>query len=174
MKSKENKSENMQKNSVEKHKLTFEQECNLIANGEDLMKDKEKQIEEIAKEMSKELCCYYDKRKRKCSNCFGMEEDCDLHCNFGRTLERLSNAGYRKIDKDSVVLSREELEKIIDQTKETEKNYYKKVVIPQERKEATEKIMQDLKPLLEGFVHTDTGENLYVYKCKQFGVEIKE
>lgn len=40
--------------------------------------------------------------------------------------------------------------------------------------ERAEKIMQDLKPLLEGFVHTDTGENLYVYKCKQFGVEIKE
>ena len=41
-------------------------------------------------------------------------------------------------------------------------------------KETAEKIMQDLKPLLEGFVHTDTGENLYVYKCKQFDVEIKE
>ena len=41
-------------------------------------------------------------------------------------------------------------------------------------KEMAEKIMQDLKPLLEGFIHTDTGENLYVHKCKQFGVEIKE
>ena len=41
-------------------------------------------------------------------------------------------------------------------------------------KETAENILNDLKPLLEGFVHTDTGENLYVYKCKQFGVEIKE
>ena len=77
------------------------------------MKDKEKQIEETAKEMEKELCSYYDKQKRKCTNCFGMEEYCDLHCNFGRTLERLSNAGYQKVDKDKqIVLSREEYEKL--------------------------------------------------------------
>ena len=41
-------------------------------------------------------------------------------------------------------------------------------------KDMVEKILMDLKPLLEGFRHKDTGENLYVYKCKQFGIEIKE
>ena len=77
------------------------------------MKDKEKQIEEIALEMSKELCCYYDKKKRKCTNCFGMEEDCDLHCNFARTLKRLSDAGYRKLPEDSVVLTKSQYDMLI-------------------------------------------------------------
>ena len=47
-------------------------------------------------------------------------------------------------------------------------------IINKSNKEMAEKIMSDLKPLLEGYVHTDTGENLYIYKCKQYGVEIKE
>ena len=47
-------------------------------------------------------------------------------------------------------------------------------IFVKERKETAEKIMLDLKPLLEGFIHKETGENLYVYKCKQFGVDVKE
>ena len=41
-------------------------------------------------------------------------------------------------------------------------------------KETAREILTNLKPLLEGFVNADTGENLYVNKCKQFGVEIGE
>ena len=145
------------------------------------MKDKEKQIEEMAKEMSKELCCYYDKKKRKCINCFGMEEDCDLHCNFGRTLERLSNAGYQKIDKDSIVLSRKEYEEVKryqSYIPEMKKAFDK--VHNNASKETAEKIFQEL--LKEAKTHEFGGwieiEAINVYKmlidkAKQFGVEIK-
>ena len=50
----------------------------------------------------------------------------------------------------------------------------KEKAFKQSSQETAEKIMLDLKGLLEGFVHKETGENLYVYKCKQFDVEIKE
>lgn len=42
------------------------------------------------------------------------------------------------------------------------------------RKKTAEKILTNLKPLLEGFVHAETGENLYVNKCKQYGVDLGE
>lgn len=68
------------------------------------MKDKEKQIEEI-----KKYCCWYN--KGKClANC-GVEDICDLNCGFGQGMETLIEQGYRKLPKDSVVLSREEYEK---------------------------------------------------------------
>jgi hypothetical protein len=80
------------------------------------MKDKEKQIEEMAKDFK---CCY------SCEMFNGYEANGELHncnceaynkpenCAIARTVAKCLIAdGYRKIDKDSVVLSREELEKI--------------------------------------------------------------
>ena len=82
----------------------------------------------------------------------------------------LYGKGYRKIPEDAVVLTERQHEVVMRNQYDVGFNFgYKKG-----SKETAEKIMQDLKPLLEGFVHTDTGENLYVYKCKQIGVEIKE
>ena len=140
------------------------------------MKDKERQTEELAKEMSKELCGFYDKRKRKCTNCFGMEEDCDLHCNFGRTLEKLSEAGYRKVDKDSIVLTPNQ--KIC-----MERDWYY-LGVEYGRNEAADKIIHDLMNIEaedESWMENQMFVN-YINKivdkleelAKQFSVEIKE
>lgn len=71
---------------------------------------------------------------------------------------------------NSVVLSREELEKIINQTKETEKNYYKKVVIPQSSKETAEKFIGLRKYITQQFHNyheaRDKAEAEYK-KCKE-------
>lgn len=77
------------------------------------MKDKEKQIEEIQKIM--EYCCnVYDDKGRhirnKC-NTFDCEYYCDTNdvcCSFSKKeATALYNAGYRKLPKDSVVVSKE-------------------------------------------------------------------
>ena len=85
---------------------------------------------------------------------------------------------YSTQDNDLVVISKKEYEKYQNLKRDTKHSFeYNQGYTDGQNngsKEMAEKIMQDLKPLLEGFVHTDTGENLYVYKCKQFGVEIKE
>ena len=72
------------------------------------MKDKEKQIEEMAK-IIQNACS-------KCSECEIFNTDKFKHIesvecdNLKRALDTY-NAGYRKVDKDSVVISREELTK---------------------------------------------------------------
>ena len=83
---------------------------------------------------------------------YGYSIDLEEDCKF--VAEEMYDKGHRKLPKDSVVLD----EDIVDHIK----------------KEKAKEILLDLKPLLEGFVHTDTGENLYVYKCKQFGIELEE
>ena len=62
------------------------------------MKDKEKQIEEMAK-----ACCDWTINCKKCT--------VFSHCLRVYHAEKIFNAGYRKIDKDSVVLTKEELNK---------------------------------------------------------------
>lgn len=146
-----------------------------------------KQIEETAKEMAKELCGYYDKQKRKCTNCFGMEEDCDLHCNFGRTLERLSNAGYQKVDKDKqVVLSREEYDNLkLEIQKALHKGIrlgfdltkYKENSIEQARKETATEIFKALYSMRDVYAeHYEYEIRLNEYNlqelAKQYGVEV--
>ena len=70
------------------------------------MKDKEKQIEEMAV-----LGCKRNPQAYTADEC----EKCTFKhgsCNAYSHAEALYNADYRKIDKDSVVLSREEYEKL--------------------------------------------------------------
>ncbi len=121
------------------------------------MKDKEKQIEEI-KQIINERCEAELEQVHASSKGGKVTKTVDTSL--------IAKDIYKYLTENSVVLSREELQKIINQTKETEKNYYKKVVIPQERKETAEKIYQQLQE------HGTT----YVKKwiAKQFGVEIKE
>ena len=87
----------------------------------------------------------------------------------------LYNQNYQKIPEDSVVLSREEYEKgKQDYNYQIHRALVAEGRVDKASKETAREILLDLKPLLEGFVHTDTGENLYVYKCKQFDIEIEE
>ncbi len=81
------------------------------------MKDKEKQIEEMAKVLN-ECCNFYDKNGvhlgNKC-NSHDCEYWCDTNyicCSYNKKeATALYNAGYRKTTEDSVVLSKEEYEK---------------------------------------------------------------
>ena len=78
--------------------------------------DKEKQIEEIAKVLN-ECCNRYDEQGRhlgnKCSNC---EYWCDTNhicCSYNiKEAETLYEQGYRKINENEVVISKEELERL--------------------------------------------------------------
>lgn len=76
------------------------------------MKDKE-MIEEMAKEIAKRDCYFYDKCNRKPKhNCISLDPKIRLDSdkNYVTIATWLVNAGYRKIDKDSVVLTKEELQ----------------------------------------------------------------
>lgn len=42
-----------------------------------------------------------------------------------------------------------------------------------EVKQAQIDVLNELKPLLEGYIHTTTGESLYVYTCKMFNIEVE-
>ena len=126
--------------------------------GETRMNDK-KQIEEMEYDISyvDNNGYYYDED--------GYQQNAYADCH--RIAEELIKKGWVKLPENSIVLSREEYEKTI----QDKLNLGIEMGKRQARKETAEEILLDLKPLLEGFVHTDTGENLYIYKCKQFGVK---
>ena len=68
---------------------------------------------------------------------------------------------------------------IINQTKETEKNYYKRVVIPQEHKETAEKILFKIESEFAYYDNEDMFSKKAIFECleeivKSCGVEIKE
>lgn len=140
------------------------------------MKDKEKQIEEMAKDIENTI--------------LGL----GIHlCN--KSAEKLYNLGYRKIDKDSVVLSKEEYEALKKQIEYWE--HETKVArqdLFEESKETAEKILneqyQECKVAEQDVLKIRGGKNDDYYKgfslgmtntkmhiqelAKQFGVEIKE
>ena len=102
--------------------------------------NKEKQIEEMAKVIEdgcaniecNEKCKYYN--------------DEPYICYTKRCAEKILNLGYRKIDKDSVVLSREEQEKILTATEKRIKELKKQIL--QARKETAEKFATNLKKVI--------------------------
>ena len=69
------------------------------------MNETKKQIEEMAK-----LCCWFE--NRKCTANPGIDDVCDMSCEYGQACEKLMSEGYRKIPEGSVVLTKEEYEKI--------------------------------------------------------------
>lgn len=169
-----------------KDKLTFEQECSLIANGEDLLK--EKQIEEMAKEIAKRDCYFYDKCSRKPKhNCISLDPKIRLDSdkNYVTIATWLVNAGYLKVHKNSVVLLREEYEKLTKElvteqrAKEIAQEYFGIV-----RKETAEKFESELKAFIKVWkMSEDDAMSTLFYRelfakigelAKQFGVEIKE
>ena len=121
---------------------------------------------------SKDDICILD----KCS--------CDCNCGWVRPAEAIYNAGYRKLPEDSVVLSREEYEKL--KSRADNKCRYdcdlidmpdferEKTLIEKTSKEMVEKIVT----FLDDYCDCDSAylvEQLKEYLAKeQFGVEIKE
>lgn len=45
-------------------------------------------------------------------------------------------------------------------------------LMEQEKKEIAREILNDLKGLLEGYIHTEDNISLYEYYCKKYGVEL--
>ena len=120
------------------------------------MKDKEKQINDLGNTL------------------YNRQDKYDLGNPF-EVAKCVIDLGYKKIDKDSVVLTKEELKEV----KNIEKTYYKKVVIPQERKETAEKIYLQAKAIIDCTKHIVQGrEYLHIDALKEIikscGVEIKE
>ena len=100
-------------------------------------------------------------------------------CNAYRHAEALYNAGYRKIPKDSVVLSREEQERILTATEKRIKELKRQIL--QARKETAEKILNELLDFVngwfEGVENNDFGvEFNRISKdfAEKYGVKIKE
>ena len=131
------------------------------------MKDKEKQIEEMAKD-------YY-----------GYSIDLEDDCKF--VAEEMYNKGYRKLPEDSVVLSREEYEnkKIIVEMSGGHKlkltigkfGEMSKVLEEYTRKETAEKILNETMriPVIDGkFVKVDDLIDKLEEIATREGVEIKE
>ena len=115
-------------------------------------------------EMAK-LCCWFE--NRKCTANPGIDDVCDMSCEYGQACEALMSEGYRNC-KDKVVLSKEEYEKLChlayfgyDDVKE------------QARNETAKEILKEL----YGQIDEKTPkwvETQVKMKAKQFGVEIKE
>lgn len=107
---------------------------------------------------------------------------CDFkngQCNSYRQAEALYNTGYRKIPKDSVVLSREEQERILTATEKRIKELKRQIL--QARKETAEKIFTELLKEKE-LIDLGCGDGTYEYiavddlkdLAKQYSIEIKE
>ena len=99
--------------------------------------------------------------------------------NFKWFAEALYNAGYRKIPKDNVVLSREEQERILTATEKRIKELKKQIL--QARKETAEKILNEFLDFVNGWFEGVENNDFCVELnriskdlAKQYGVEIKE
>lgn len=143
------------------------------------MKDKDKQmIEELAKCMGS---C-----QRTCDECFERFErvmtmkikNREKHCQVYMYAKRAVEAGYRKIDKDSVVIPNKITEKtsaedIIKIAKYNDK------LRKQASKETAGKIFNELNEKISTLIIPNEEHNLYIVEkweivelAKQFGVEI--
>lgn len=150
--------------------------------------DKQKEKEEMARIIAFELCSEGKRHKFL----YGNKSECYSNNNFAdckqikSVVDKLYNADYGKIDKDSVILSKEEYEKLTEprvfipkgiSNKEFEKYGIIYIaessieIIPTRaviEKETAEKILQIIKEEY-GYIG-----NLEKIIAKQFGVEIKE
>ena len=139
------------------------------------MTDKEKQIEEMARDIAFEFCPNRNLHKK-----WGNEAQCYSDDNFSEcttiknAVDKLYNAGYRKIPEGSVVLSKEEYAK--DFCSQFNKGYERG------SKETAREILEAIKLKAWGN-NADVNGNIWSYSisiyelaeiAKQFGVEIKE
>lgn len=139
---------------MKNNKLTFEQECKLIANGEDLLK--EKQIEEITKDLKENL--------RLCAGVKLLDHQVET------IAYELSRKYQPKLPKGSVVLSGEQCVEIVQD------NY--NIGYERGSKEMAEKIIN---PLLDVEVIDEDYKQFFLDVCGKLeeladkhGVEIKE
>lgn len=135
-------------------------------------------------------CEYYEEKNMTTKQIEKLEEDLkyileDKTWTIKKLAKELINLGYQKIGKDKqVVLTKEELNEIINQTKETERNYYKRVVIPQVRKETAKKYFKIIKKIIDKKYAIETPSTRVTLSniinliekefTKQYGVDLGE
>ena len=121
---------------------------------------------ETIKGMAK-LCCWF--QNGKCIANPGIDDVCDMSCEYGQACEKLASEGYRKFPDGSVVLSKEEYEKYKKQDLFM-KDYTIVEVLENEcakaRKETAEKIYKEY---LCNILSLEAKEEF----AKKFGVEVK-
>lgn len=134
--------------------------------------NKEQQIEEMAKHGCYDGCA---SGLRK----FCEEYDGSPCKNMIRIARGLFEKGYRKLPEDSVVLSREEQERILTATEKRIKELKKQIL--QARKETAEKILTELLDFVngwfEGVENNDFGiefNRISKDLAEKYGVKIKE
>lgn len=133
---------------------------------------------ETIKGMAK-LCCWF--QNGKCIANPGIDDVCDMSCEYGQACEKLTSEGYRKILKGSVVLSKEEYEKYKKQDLFM-KDYTIVEVLENEcakaRKETAEKYHKAMRKVIherdyiEGYAEIGLQEENDEL-AKQFGVEVE-
>ena len=128
------------------------------------MKDKEKQIQEIA-----QIIC----GRSKDDICIIDNTSCDSSCCWAGKAEAIYNIGYRKHPKDSVVLSKEEFSKALTDNfnmgKKEAQFYSERVAIPTTHKETVREI-------LNAVDNESNGQTISItnYLRKKYGVEVEE
>lgn len=113
--------------------------------------DKQKQIEEMAKEVEKSYTAYRGFCPHKPTVCSTIKS-C-VYCNIAT---HLIEQGYRKITEGAVVLTREELEE--RDCKNHHEGYKTGVAGMQEQVEALHKVLNERKAEVEKYVRKETAE----------------
>ena len=155
--------------------------------------NKKEMIEEMAN-----LCCWF--QNRKCIANPGIDDVCDMSCEYGQACEALMSKGYRNC-KDKVVLSKKEygeyvelrnseVGELVKENRELGKQcldwmklYHKQLAKTDEaRKETAEKyfnaVIEMLKEVKQ-FETIDIKDLVFLHEknkeyAKQFGVEVEE
>lgn len=139
------------------------------------MKDKE-MIEEMAKVMYGYIC-----KDRPCKECnyHGKSKILKPYCEYYLKAQDLYEKGYRKLPKDSVVLSREEFWKLSNKFSKKELDEIVEFHKKKTSKETAEKIFNRFLSVLKD--NRKMGNNFVVLTlnalqdiAKEFGAEIKE
>jgi hypothetical protein len=104
--------------------------------------NKKEMIEEM-----KKLCCWFE--NRKCTANPGIDDICDMSCEYGQACEKLMSEGYRKIPKGSVVLSKEEFDK--DYVTKQDRDYWKNKteILGNRLKEARKETAKEIIKMIE-------------------------
>ena len=132
--------------------------------------NKKEMIEEMAN-----LCLWFE--NKKCTANPGIDDVCDMSCEFGQAYKYLMREGYRKIPKGSVVLTIEEVDEFRKDSAEVK--FLKNKIIEQARKEMAKEFADKLKAkcewnrkqyCCEATVSSQDIDEL----AKQCGVEVEE
>jgi hypothetical protein len=133
------------------------------------MEDKEKQIEEMTKDLYGEID--YD------VNYYSDDNYSEVNFNYIETAKNILAKGRVKPNKDSVVLSKEEYDDYLNLKDLLDKGYFtseNRVAIHKARKETAEKFVKEVDDCMQG---SDLAR-IMAYRikelAKQLGVEIKE